>query len=634
VDSEAEARAEAEVEARVARASVPLPRALHRAAMTEVVLDWTGHAALTLDADGGVRLWPDLQADDVGLPVALPLSEPTWLSLSRVGEGFAVAWVDTAGAASVARVTFRGAQARFTEILTLPPTEPTFELYVLRGGTRILSLGVDHRVHLWDATGEHLATLDNPGFVPWQLRVAEVAGDAPTVLAVLAGPVRVQPVLLTDDDALKLGDQIHPVALDRGPNRNDLALSPDGRTVLALQGPKARSTRFEIETIDVASGDRRILAADTDARGRPRLHALAGGRALLETGSGQGLTIDLAAATAWPPADGPADREALVPVTPTTSALAGSTPRTRMHASVVAGLRVVPSAEGLVVDALDTTGHRTVATQAFDVRAVALDATGQRVAWGTPALLWIEPSDGSASPTSIEGGAAGLVAFAGPDHLVAMSPEGDARIVHVDDGRVVGDGHIAVPWGLANVAWRTTDGAQGEIVAASLKPSEPLHVLAASAAGFGDASLVPRGERAQWPEAGKPRNMSSREWLDAIGLDYDALRLREAKVVLSEPDPTGRYVAIAQETRHNEGFDVEADAWVVGPHDYVVTVWDRTEGTRRWTQAAPALADVAWSADGTRIALAYAGTGLVLEAATGVTVLQRHDLGLHVVTSP
>ena len=77
----------------VAAAPTPAPApeelalapALASVVMTEVLLDPRGTAAITLDKEGGARLWPDLGASTPS-PVILPFKEVAWVTLAAVGE--------------------------------------------------------------------------------------------------------------------------------------------------------------------------------------------------------------------------------------------------------------------------------------------------------------------------------------------------------------------------------------------------------------------------------------------------------------------------------------------------------------------------------------------------------------------
>ncbi|MEX1366935.1 MAG: hypothetical protein AB1Z98_27660, partial [Nannocystaceae bacterium] len=236
--------------------SYVLHRGLHGHDMTEAVLDARAESALTLDAAGGVRLWPQLGSAKAKTPWVLPVHEPARMSLSRAADGSVlVAFVDTAGGGRVARVELSGDEAVYRPLFEIPVTEPMFELHALDGGQRVLGLRVDHRVELFDAAGTVVSAIDEPGFVPWQLRVSERAGQAPSIVAVLAGPTRVQPIALGDDRLARKGEA-RTVVIDRGPNRNDLSLSPDGTTVAALRKPRSRKPRITIELVDLQTDER------------------------------------------------------------------------------------------------------------------------------------------------------------------------------------------------------------------------------------------------------------------------------------------------------------------------------------------------------------------------------------------
>jgi len=89
-------------------------------------------------------------------------------------------------------------------------------------------------------------------------------------------------------------------------------------------------------------------------------------------------------------------------------------------------------------------------------------------------------------------------------------------------------------------------------------------------------------------------------------------------------------MAIVQRVEMREAFDEQKEEWVTGPHDYIVVVVDTASHARLWTLPADALTDLAWSGDGERIAVTHGEGGVVLDAATGETILARRDLGVSV----
>ncbi|MFO7567622.1 MAG: hypothetical protein R6X02_33570 [Enhygromyxa sp.] len=302
--AEAEAKVEASAEPAVEEptpprwASAELERGIaHRGGITEVILDPRGEAALTLDAAGGVRLWPQLSADpSASAPYRIPVHEPLWLSLGQHERGFTLGFIATNNAATIYQVELPDAgPAQITESLALSPEDPLLELHVLDGGERILALGVDHRVRLYAADGELLSVIDERSFGPWQLRVSGGVGEPPKLAAILAQPLRVQPLRLVED-RLEIAGPARGVELDRGPNRNDLALSPDGATVAALRRPHKHGRQWSIELIDLATDTRKLVAGRVDTKIRPRLHFDRNDRLLLESGSGKAWIVELAEA--------------------------------------------------------------------------------------------------------------------------------------------------------------------------------------------------------------------------------------------------------------------------------------------------------------------------------------------------
>lgn len=629
-DPEQGLQAEAEAEAGdEMQAAVALATAHPDAPTIEVVPDPHGRAALTLDESGGVHLYADLASDSIGAPLSLPVQDPVWMSLGDRRGGFVAAFIDTAGGGQVARIDTSTGKPRLLSLFRIPPTDPLLEMHVLRGGTRILALGVDHRLRLYDERGRVRADLDATGFVPWQLRIARPDAKDPVVLAVLAGPTRVQRIELDGDRLERVGDAI-PVALDRGPNRNDLELSPDGTTVLALMRRTPRSARFELEAIDLATGTRTIVAAESDVKLRPRVHALGGGKVLLETGSGRGLGLDVAAVgTPWPPRDGTPDRDALPLVTLSGEDLPRSTKDGRMRATVVAGTRLAPTGSGLVIDPVAPgKDGRVIEASETLAHAVALDATGERVAWSTEDAIAIRTRGGEPVPHRVpmpEGGAR-LLAFVGAEGLVVLDAKGQATLHRIGDGETLASTSIPVSWGMATAGFRPSEsGEGGQLVVSSMDPREPVHVLSVTDGGFGEMTSVNKKDRLAWPEAGKPRGLASTDFLAALGLARAELGLRSAKVIFADPDPAGTTMAIAQRTSSEDGFfDEDGDRFVPGPEHFVVTVIDRTAARRVWTFATTELRDIAWSGDGRSIAIASADGATVLDAAHGDTLLAEH----------
>jgi len=619
-------------QAEAAHVEIALKASMHPVDVREVVLDPAGKSALTIDDEGGVRLWSDLHAEDVEEPWALPIREPVWMSLAQADNGFVAAFIDTAGAATVGRVALSDDGARWIPSFEIPPMRPMFELHVMDGGQRVLGLGVDHRITLWDTDGQTVAEIDQAGFVPWQLRVSQPKGEAPKILAVLAGPVSVQPIEL-NNDALAVTGEPRAVALDRGPNRNDLAMSPDGKVVTALRRPKARGKRFELEIIDIASGERKIMAAESDERMRPRVHPIDSTKVMMESGSGSAFYVDFEVAQPWPPADGEPDREAIPESPMSLFSLAASSRQSRVHSVIAGGYRAVPVDRGLLVAKYDQASGRSIAAQTFSPTALALDESGERVAWGTNDAIVIDSFASTAALKKLPPaeGSTELLAFAG-DKIVVVDTSGRSSLRSAEDGSVVATAKIDTSWGPASSGWRPGEGGAGHIALSTTKPSDPARILPVVGDGFGELVEVPRGERATWPEAGKPRKQESRVWLEQLGMDYDASGMRKAEVLFTEPDPSGRLIAVVQKASSGGGFwDNSREVWVELEDRFVVTMFDWKANKRLWTREIEGLRDMAWSGDGSRFGFIDAGAGgFVCNAEDGAILHERRDLGVGV----
>lgn len=374
-----------------------------------LVLDTRGQAALTLDSDGRVLLWPSFDAEQPERckPYGLVADDPLWMSLAQAGEdAFTVGLIDTANVARVYRIEL-GADttARMVELFALPPSNPLLELHVLDGGQRILTLGLDHRITLLDTEGSVRAQIDERGFLPWQLRVVRGEDGDTKLAAISTQPLRVQALSL-DGDTLARRGQARAVSLDRGPSRNDLALSPDGNTVAALRRP-GRSREYSIELIDLDTdaradrrADRQLIGGRTDSNFRPRMHFVSPTALLLESGafgSGFWLELEHAIPLAQPSDAEPDSRLArrVHRLEHRRTRVAGTTEDgyrieddegRRFHASVVAGVRVAQTTHNagfsatLIVDPLDEDGHLELSFP-HAISAAALAPDGSRVAW-------------------------------------------------------------------------------------------------------------------------------------------------------------------------------------------------------------------------------------------------------------
>jgi hypothetical protein len=662
--------------------SVTIPRAPGHAPH-EVELDPRGQAALTIDAHGGVCLWPAIRSTDPAqaLPYTLPLQEPLWMSLAQADDGsFVVALIDTTNAGQVVAVTPSqdGREAKLTPLFAIAPEDPLLELHALDGGQRVLALGVDHRVRLYDRSGALLSVIDERSFAPWQLRVVATApGQPPHLAAILAQPVRIQALELRDDQ-LSLASEARTVALDRGPNRNDLLLSPDGQVVAALRRPKARGREFSIELIDLRTDQRRLVAGKTDSTIRTRMHFVDPARILLETGSssGRGLWVELAKAEPLAdPADAAPDSKLAARLAKTTHdsiPLPASAERrpdgfdpewdppwdtgVRFHASVVAGVRVnVDRSRGsttkLIVDPLDSDRHLVIGAsgQEFGRGARgALDHAGTRLAVAGPSTLQvINLEDGAPVLDEIEHRASTILslAFADPDRVLLVDDKGRLKLFEVSSGAVVAATKLEFTWAIPAISYRVSE-AGGVLGWRSGRPRDPVRLLELRDGQLGAATQLAQAERPLWlelldlsdAEAGTMFGMSEAaadERVDEYTSARDGrlfytekhprtpliVRDGERQVQFRLPAGQARRLSVSPDASKIAvvQFRSRDEAWT---EDHLLSMLDTATGERLWTWGSEAsIRGLSWSGDGRRVAIA----ALVRDASTGEIIYAGPD---------
>lgn len=622
---------------------VLLPRGIaHEGSITEVWLDPRASAALSLDAGGGVRLWPALPPAHKDLaalsPVRVPIHEPSSLSLARAGEHeFVIAAIDTAQSARVISIHLDPladqGRARVLERFTIPPSDPLLELHALDGGDRLLALGVDHRLRLYDGHGKLLFELAEYGLTPWQLRLAGPP-ESPVFAMVLAGPTRLQRFTITNDHITRVGEP-HPFTMDRGPNRNDLSLLPSGRVAALLRRPKHRTTQWSLELHDLESGEIRVMWGEVESELRPRLYLVDDERALLEDGSGAGFWIDLRGGVAMPaPFELPEKLEELPPdshVSVRRVELPKSSVPNRRRASVVAGLRVVPLGSSLLLDPLDGERHHRLIQQSISVNDLALDRAGNQLAMAMNDGKIVVESLGESSRHVVVGCTTDPIwelEFTDPDHLMLVGEE-TAQICAWAAGKVISEIELPTSYGRQI---RRTDLGSGHLAIVIHEDNEwdedaPPHELSrASFTGnrFGALEGVPKAEVSDWPEIdNKSRSLA----LDHTGQRYSqpkvdtrqfeittaggeprTLKISDDKIDIEEVKPSadGSRVAIVH-SPHSEydDYDYEYSYYSSYSAQRTLSVWSVASEIPEllWSTPADGSMDLSWSADGSRLAL-------------------------------
>ncbi len=551
-------------------AAIALVRGLgHDSPITEVWLDPRARAALSLDSAGNVRLWPELppgQTDLAALaPIRVPIREPLWLSLASAGEPgreFVVAAIDTAQAARVIEVQIdRAGLASFRERFRTIPRDPLLELHVLDGGERLLALGVDHRIRLYDGRGTLLSELTEFGLAPWQLRLAGPP-ESPKFAMVLAGPTRLQRFTIdpTTDRLAKLGEP-RQFRLDRGLNANDLALLPSGQTAVVLRRPDSKGQRWSLELHDLDSGSVEMIWGEVESEWRPRMHILDDQRVLLEDGVA-GFMIDLSQAVAMPaPFVFPETLDALPPeshVSPRKVTLPGTARLTRKHTSVVAGIRVVPTARELLIDPLESvvpTGgdrHFRLGHQPLAIRDLDFEPSGDLLAIAYADRIVVESLSGAVGEQRVPSAITGVerLAFSDSEHLV-LAGDKQITICAWRTGEVVST--LDLPEGTAIAIRPSKTPGTGEIARrvyipnsateAAYEDSFTYSITRYVANQFGTDEPMAKRDRVRWPDFGEQWSSA----IDAAGRRYLVSPENTRKLVITGagPDQPRRNLAIA-----------------------------------------------------------------------------------------
>jgi hypothetical protein len=634
---------------------VALARGLgHEGGITEIWLDPRASSALTLDGRGDVRLWPELPPTQTNLaalaPIRVPVREPLSLSLARAGDrSYVVAAIDTAQAARVLEIALdESGNASVRERFRGSPRDPLLELHVLDGGDRLLALGVDHRIRLYDGKGTQLSELTEYGLAPWQLRLSGPP-EALQLAMVLAGPTRLQRFTITDDRLAKLGEP-RAFTLDRGPNGNDLALLPSGKVAAVLRRPLAKGVQWSIELHDLDSGQVRVLWGEIEAKWRPRMLIVDDDWALLEDGIA-GYWVDLRQAIEIPPsADNqpfvlPKKLEELPPESHATLrrvTLPGTKQEQRKRVSVVAGVRAVPSAHSLILDPVSPTpattpehhyrlGHSRVFASAVDFAPTP--ASGDLLAFAHDTKVIVESlASGSEQVVGCKVETAPELAFTDADHLLLIDAK-QAQICAWRTGQQVATLPLPEQPSLAQIHIHSTGPGAGEIGFRREEWIDDSQKIELShtrydSNQFGAMEPLSKPDVLRWPELSSDWEVAA---IDAAGNRYlnkgkttrtltiapasgDQRKLeivpegRETVEIRQIfPSPDGRFVALVIEP----GSDDYGHSYYGGYASYgeyeprTLGIWSTSEPAQLvWsTILTETYVEMAWTEDGSRLAI-------------------------------
>jgi hypothetical protein len=640
----------------------------HGAAISLIALDPLGRAALTRDLAGGVRLWPAL--DGSREPLVVPVRDPRAMSLaSDDAGGWTLALLDAAGGARLVGVDAAG---KMKPLASLPPTESLADVLVLPGGRRILAVGNDHVVRLFDQQGKELSQLDQPGLRPASLRVAAAAEGGPRVVAVTAGEfdskegrfaVELLPLEL-DGDRLALGKQRQTIHLDAPPTTDNPSLAPDGRAVVYIQRKRLGSTWLMVAT---QLEDGKQVSVDTQAPigVQPRFGLLPKGRVLLDDASGLGRIVDL--------------QSRKIELTSLRS-----TP-TIDHPSqaFTAGMRVAAASNWLAVHDIARDDLAYLGYDQIVINSASLTPKADRVAWSLNDRVAIEAIGATGGDTSevfeVPGTRAHnhvFVGFLDDDHIVLLDWQGGAQVVRWRDGEV----RSAVDLGsnISTAEMRRAGGSDGVMFVRTNLWQNPMVIElrddafggrylahgAASLAGILSPVEQPLDEWGAWvlDGSGKIHDFTLerlREGLDAATAlqGGELLSAGIPEQLVYGPDSTqysirtmgmrptlyARRGSTTTEVQLSAGFVVSLAVSpdgrriaVVQQRDpgQILSVYDTTTLQPLWAQPLPMSMPVSWSDAGEALAVPASFGGVVFDGSDGSPMTARCGLAFQVRHSP
>ncbi|NVB39378.1 hypothetical protein G6O69_16165 [Pseudenhygromyxa sp. WMMC2535] len=666
---EAGAAADSGASEPVYRASEGTP---HFAEIAMVRLDPSGQGALTCDAKGGVRLWAAL--DGSREPMRVPIRDPRSMSLARGPNAgsWVLALVDAAGGARVVDVDADGGmRAR----ASLPPTQPLTNLLVLPGGERLLGVGADHVLRLFDLDGRELARLDQPSLRPAELRVvagpepgSEAGGESESgsgsgarVIALTAAEfdeqrerfvVEVLPLEL-GPESIALGVGREKLLFDMAPTRDNPSLTADGRGLVFVEGRQAKDGAWVVSEVDLETGRRRSVDSRLVSPAQPRVMALPGDRALLDDGTGVGRIVDFAGG-----------RVLLEP-------LRSNPNLSPLVADAVGSTRIVSMSNWLVVHELEADESLYLGYGQATFNGAGLSPDGRRVAWTTGDRVLVDDLEGAGElfeVPDVELFNAIFVDFIDDETLLFVDWGGAVKLLRWASGEVLD----AVDLGTNVVSAEMVMGPEGGVLLVRSGMWTNPVLIEVHAQSFGRRFLVedrdsmagvlaPRGQPLErwgvWTYTRASWGLHSfdlehlRAGVDALaGGEVERAMVDVSRIGMMAVDASGRLLwgSSSGGEATLEIIDGEEDrALSLGTGSViklspdprgervavvlqrssgaVLSVYDLGKDELRWARPVPAtVTSIAWSDEGGRVAVSTAfGGGMVLSVDTGEIVEAR-----------
>ncbi|PRP91807.1 hypothetical protein ENSA5_52440 [Enhygromyxa salina] len=639
----------------------------HGAAISLIAVDPGGEAALSRDTGGGVRLWPAL--DGSREPLVVPIRDPRAMALASDGAGgWTLALLDAAGGGRLVGVDEAG---NMEALASLAPTDPIAEIVVLPGSSQIVAVGSDHVVRLLDRRGTELARLDQPGLRPASLRVALEAEGGPRVVAVSAGEfddkegrfaVELLPLALADG-RIELAPGRQTIHLDSPPTADNPSISPDARAAVFIQRQRLGGATWKVIGVQLDDGKRVSVDSQIPLGAQPRFGLLAGGRVLLDDGTGLGRVVDLRAGEVE-----------LV-------ALRSSPIVNHLAASFAAGLRVAPASSWLAVHDLRSDELAYLGYEQISVTDAGLSPSARAVAWALGDRVAVEQLDAGVSEVfEVPGTRASsqrFVEFLDEDLLMMVDWAGGAQLVGWREGEVVSAVDLGSNVQLAELArdgsgngvmfvrtnlWQNptlVELSEGRIAGRYLTHATAnlVGVLAVGGAGIDGwgawtidgagklreftlgrlrpgldtVSALEGGEALSFgaPEQFAVGADGARYWVRTTGMrptlhvergsKSDELQLPAGFVMMLAPSRDGRRLAIVQQRDPGQ----------------VLSVYDSAKLEPAWAQPMPGVNGLSWSDGGESLAVsATLGGGVVLDGGDGAPQTSRCGLAFELRRSP
>jgi len=408
-----------------------------------VTLSEDGHMAITRDTLGGLRFWPSLTG--AVEPQRIPIRGARQVSLSADGDTAILSIVDSISSLHIVRANADGSME---ELYMSSPHAPIKEARVWPGGQRIVTLSADHRVALRSTAGAVLAELQERHFSPKTMRL--VASKKQIYVFESEGAEAIRSVTLRtlqvdlDKNALVLGtaEQEIPEVFSLAAKR--FAISTDGAHV-AFLGPEKKSEEKKekppvpdhsqgaqavpemgLSVVAVATGETQWLKLPLPAN------------ELMSTSLAFGSDQEVVVSSRPTGGSWKVNLGTTLSSTPLASPVANDTQHSA--SDVAGGVRLAADGTWLYVQDVAKKSHRYLGYGAFDPQFSSISPNGERVAWSTGAMVFVESvHDDSKSiritapPTE----AYFRAAFIDDTNLVAVDYSGGLHLIDWAEGREV-----------------------------------------------------------------------------------------------------------------------------------------------------------------------------------------------------